>query len=97
LDRACSRNGRQDRGIQGFGDETWGEEEHLKDPGVYERIILKWILEKSDGENGLDPSGGNVVTNLRIPQNAGNFLSSRKPVSFSGRIPLHGVRILNEI
>jgi hypothetical protein len=31
-----------------------------------------------------------AVMNLRIPQNAGNFLTSCKPVSFS-RTPLHGV------
>jgi hypothetical protein len=29
--------------------------------------------------------------NLRVPQNAGNFLTSCKPVSFSRRTLLHGV------
>jgi CRISPR/Cas system-associated protein Cas7 (RAMP superfamily) len=33
----------------------------------------------------------NVVMKLRGPRNAGNFLTSCKPVSFSGRILLHGV------
>ena len=33
----------------------------------------------------------NAVMNLRVPQNAGNFLTSWKPVSFSIRILLHGV------
>jgi hypothetical protein len=33
----------------------------------------------------------NAVMNLRVPQNAGNFLSSLGPVSFSGRTLLHGV------
>jgi hypothetical protein len=33
----------------------------------------------------------NVVTNLRVPQNAGNFLTSCKLVSFSRRTVLHGV------
>jgi hypothetical protein len=33
----------------------------------------------------------NVVMNLRFPENAGNFLTSCKPVSFSRRTLLHGV------
>jgi len=33
----------------------------------------------------------NAVMNLRVPQNAANFLTSCKPVSFSIRILLHGV------
>jgi len=33
----------------------------------------------------------NAVTNLRFPQNVGNFLTSWKPVSFSRRTVLHGV------
>jgi hypothetical protein len=33
----------------------------------------------------------NAVMNLPVPQNAGNFLTSRKPVSFSRRTLLHGV------
>jgi hypothetical protein len=32
----------------------------------------------------------NVVMNLRVPSNAGNFLTSSKPVSFSSRTLLHG-------
>jgi hypothetical protein len=31
------------------------------------------------------------VRNLRVPQNAGNFLTSCKTVSFSRRTLLHGV------
>jgi hypothetical protein len=34
----------------------------------------------------------NAVTNLRVPQNAGNFLTIREPVSFSKRTLLHGAR-----
>jgi len=32
-----------------------------------------------------------AVMNLRVPKNAGNFLTSCKPVSFSRRTMLHGV------
>jgi hypothetical protein len=31
------------------------------------------------------------VMNFQVPYNAGNFLTSCKPVSFSGRTLLHGV------
>jgi hypothetical protein len=33
----------------------------------------------------------NAVMNLRVPYNAGNFLNSCRPVSFSRRTLLHGV------
>jgi hypothetical protein len=33
--------------IQDFGAETWGETDHLEDPGV-DRIILRWIFRKWD-------------------------------------------------
>ena len=33
----------------------------------------------------------NAVMNLRVPLNAGNFLTSCKPVSFSRKTLLHGV------
>jgi hypothetical protein len=33
----------------------------------------------------------NAVMNLRVPSDAGNFLTSCKPVSFSRRTLLHGV------
>ena len=36
----------------------------------------------------------NTVKNLRVPQNAGNFLSSLGRVSFSGRTLLHGVHLI---
>ena len=34
----------------------------------------------------------NAVMILQVPQNAGNFLNSSRPVSFSGRTVLHRVR-----
>jgi len=37
----------------------------------------------------------NAVMNLRVPQNAGNFLTCCKPVSFSRRAMLHGVSTLS--
>ena len=33
----------------------------------------------------------NALMNLRVPYNAGNFLTSCKPVSFTRRTLLHGV------
>jgi hypothetical protein len=33
------------------------ERDHLEDPDVDERIILKWIFEKWDGKGGLERSG----------------------------------------
>jgi hypothetical protein len=33
----------------------------------------------------------NAAINLLVPKNAGNFLTSCKPVSFRRRIPLYGV------
>jgi hypothetical protein len=42
--------------MQDFSGETWGERDSLKDPGVDERIILKWILQEWSEGHGLDRS-----------------------------------------
>ena len=42
-------SGGEERCIQGFGEET-RERDHLDDPGVNGRIILKCFLKKWDGE-----------------------------------------------
>jgi hypothetical protein len=36
------------------------EGDHLEDPGVDERIILKWTCERLDGGHGLDQSGSEL-------------------------------------
>ena len=35
--------------IQGFGWGNLGERDHLEDPGIDGRIILRWIFRKWDG------------------------------------------------
>ena len=45
---ACSADGGEERLMQGFGGETLGERDHLEDPGVDEKIILRWILRNWD-------------------------------------------------
>jgi hypothetical protein len=47
----------REEGYKGF---WWGklrERDHLVNPGVERRIILKWIFMKWDGGHGLNRSG----------------------------------------
>ena len=92
------------RRIQGFGAETWGKNDHLEDPGIDGRIILRWIFRMWRGKEGggMDWTDlaqdrvrwqalGNVVMNLQVPKNGGNFLTSWELLSFSRRTLLHGI------
>ena len=49
MDGACRRYGGEERRIQGFrGGGNLREGDHLGDPSVDERIILRWIFRKWD-------------------------------------------------
>ena len=43
---ACSTNWGDERCIQGFDGKNLRERDHLEDPGIDGRIILRWILGK---------------------------------------------------
>jgi hypothetical protein len=67
-----------------YGGFWWGnlrERDHRGDPGLDVRIILRWIFRKWDvgvWTRDRDRWGVhvNAVRNLRVPLNAGNFLTS---------------------
>ena len=77
------------------------ERHHLENP--YTTIqgwsFRKWYggMDRIDLSQDSDRWRGLViaVTNLRVPQNAGNFLTSWEPLSFPRRTLLHGV--INEV
>jgi len=48
MDGACSTYGGEGRYKQCFGEGKPRRRDHSEDPGVYGRIILKWILRKWD-------------------------------------------------
>jgi len=45
---ACSAYGGEERRIQGFGGGNLKERDHLGDPRLDGRIILRWIFKKWD-------------------------------------------------
>jgi len=45
---ACSAYGRVERRIQGFDGGHLRERDHLEDPDVDRRIILRWVFRKWD-------------------------------------------------
>ena len=69
------------------------ERDHWGDLGVDGWIILGWISRRWHVAQNRDRCRTLVsaVMNLRVPLNAGNFLTSCKPVSFSRRTLHHGV------
>jgi hypothetical protein len=81
----------------GFWRGNLRKRDHLEDPCVDGRIILKWIFRKWDvgGMDWIDLAQDRdrwravvtAVINLRV----GIFLTSGKPFCFSRRTLLHGV------
>ena len=70
----------------GFWCGILGERDHLVEPGVDGRIILRWIFRKwgCEGMDWIELAQDrdrlrtlvNAVINLRVPKNVGNFLPS---------------------
>jgi hypothetical protein len=48
MGEACNAYGGEEMRMQGFGGETSGKRDHLGDPGVHGRIILRWTFRKWD-------------------------------------------------
>jgi hypothetical protein len=84
MGRACSTYGERRSAYRDY----WGNlrvRDHMEDPEIDRRITLKWILEKWDGRLEWITLAQvrvrwrallNAVMNLRVPQTAGNSLSS---------------------
>jgi hypothetical protein len=87
------------RVIIGFWRENLREEDHVEDSGIDGRVMIKYIFEMVRGMDWIDLTQDrdrwravvNAVMNLRVSQNAGNFLSSLGRVIFSGKTQLYGV------
>jgi len=81
-----SREGCGGETYTGFWWESLKEREHLGDPGVNGRIILRWIFRKWNvgGVDWIELAQDrdrwrafvNAVMNRQVPQNAGNFFTS---------------------
>jgi hypothetical protein len=77
---------RERRGVYGVLMGTLRKRDYLGDPGINGRIIFKWIFRKwaVGGMDWIELAQNrvrqqalvNVVMNLRVPQNAGYFLTS---------------------
>jgi len=83
-----------------FGRETWGKRPLGRPRRRWEDNIEMdhsgitiWGVRTGSIWLRIRIGGGhlNAVMNLRLPYNAGNFLTSWGPVSFSRRILLHGI------
>ena len=82
----CSAYGEEERRIQGFGGGYLRERDNLGDQRVDGRVILSWIFRKWDVRVLTGSSWFSIgerrqalvtaVMNVRVPLNAGNFLTS---------------------
>ena len=92
----CSSYGKDDKCIQDFGGETWGKEPFGRPRHRWEDSIKMNLQEVGGGMGRIDLSQDkdrwwavvNAVMNFLVPYNAGNFLTSWGPVSFSRRTVL---------
>ena len=101
MEGACSVYGEQKKCVQGFGEETRGKKSLGRPRHRWEDNTKMDLQEVGRGgmdwiELDQDRDGWwalvNAVMNFWVPQNARNFLTSWKPVSFSRRTLLHGVK-----